>query len=128
MNKQGKKPASRLRSFVHAFQGVFLVFVTQKNFQIQVFFGVIAILSGMFLSISIIAWSLIILAIGLGLSLEAVNTSMEMLSNKVESNYSETIKKVKDIAAAAVLISSIGAAIIGCLIFIPKIINQFSSA
>ena len=128
MNKQGKKPASRLRSFVHAFQGVFLVFVTQKNFQIQVFFGVIAILSGMFLSISIIEWSLIILAIGLVLSLEAVNTSLEILSNKVESNYSETIKKVKDIAAAAVLISSIGAAIIGCLIFIPKIINQFSSA
>ena len=128
MNRQGKKSGSRLRSFVHAFQGVFLVFVTQKNFQIQVFFGVIAILSGMFLSISIIEWSLIILAISLVLSLEAVNTSMEMLSNKVENNYSETIKKVKDIAAAAVLISSIGAAIIGCLIFIPKIINQFSLA
>lgn len=126
MSTKGKKSSSRLKSFKHAFHGIYVVFRSQINFRVQVGFALIAISLGVIFSISTIEWAIIILLIGLVLSLEAINTSLEILCNKVDSNYSESIKKVKDCAAAAVLISSIAAAIIGGVIFLPKILMQFN--
>lgn len=126
MNTKGKKSSSRIKSFGHAFHGIYMVFRTQINFRIQVGFALFAITLGAVLSISATEWTIIILLIGLILSLEAVNTSLEILCNKVDSNYSESIKKVKDSAAAAVLLSSIASLIIGAIIFLPKILQQFN--
>lgn len=127
MNKKGKKSSSRIKSFGHAFHGIFVVFSTQINFRIQTVFALLAIFLGILFSISTIEWTIIILLIGLMLSLETINTSIEILSDKVENNYSESIKKVKDLSAAAVLISSIAAVSIGVIIFFPKIREMINS-
>jgi diacylglycerol kinase len=57
---------------------------------------------------------------------EMLNTALEFLSDFVSPDIHPQIKKVKDVAAAAVLIASIGAAVIGLMIFLPKIINLFT--
>ena len=52
-----------------------------------------------------------------------MNTAIEQLANEVTENYNSRIKIVKDAMAGAVLILSILSAIIGLIIFIPKILN-----
>lgn len=128
MNVKGKQSSSRIKSFANALHGLITVFRSQANFRIQLGIAFIAIILSIWLSISRTEWVLIILLIGLVLGLETINTSIEILCDKVDSNYSESIKKVKDIAAASVLISSIAAAIIACIIFIPKIFLQLNLA
>ncbi len=87
------------------------------------FLGAIAIFLGFFLSISAIEWCFISLSIGLVLSTEAINTSLETICDKTDSGYDESIKKVKDIAAAAALISSMAALVVGSIIYLPKLIE-----
>ena len=128
MKGKGKQSASRIKSFANAFHGLITVFRFQANFRIQLAIALMAIILSIWLSISRTEWGIIILLIGLVLSLETINTSIETLCDKVDSNYSESIRKAKDIAAASVLISSIAAAIIACIIFLPKILLHLNLA
>lgn len=125
MKNDGNYISSRIKSFRDAFHGLWYIIKTQANFRIQVFIGIIAIILGFLLNISVIEWCIIVLAMGFVLGAEAVNSSIELLSDKVEEAYSESIRRIKDTAASSALIVSISAFIIGCLIFLPKIIDQF---
>lgn len=60
-----------------------------------------------------------------GISAEAVNSSIEALADLVSPEYNEAIKRTKDLAAGAVLLMAIAAAIVGFVIFIPKIATIF---
>ena len=60
------------------------------------------------------------IAAAVALAAEAVNSSIEALADLVSPGYNEAIKRTKDLAAGAVLILAIGAATIGCIIFLPK--------
>ena len=84
---------------------------------------IIAIILGIVLKISNIEWIAIIMVIGLVFSIEIINSAIENLADFVSPNYNEIIKKVKDLSAAAVLISALVSLIIGIIIFIPKIIE-----
>ena len=57
------------------------------------------------------------------LAAEAVNSAIEALADRVSPGYDEAIKRTKDLAAGAVLLTAIAAAAVGLLIFIPKIMN-----
>jgi diacylglycerol kinase len=116
---------SRIQSFKLAFHGINLVFNTQSNFRIQLIIGIIALILGFLLKISTTQWCMVILVSGLVLTAESINSSLEYLCDKVEDHHDETIKKVKDISAGAVLISSMSALIIGLIIFLPKIMALF---
>ena len=65
---------------------------------------------------------IIILAMGIVLSAELINTAIERTVDLVTKDYEELAKVAKDAAAGAVLVSSIFVAIIGIIIFLPKII------
>ena len=82
---------------------------------------VVAIALGLFVGLSIMEWGLIIFAIGFVLSAELFNTAVERLGDHIaEGNWNQTVKHLKDIAAAAVLISAIMALAVGIIvIFIP---------
>ena len=75
---------------------------------------------GIYFGISKTEWCLIVIAICMVISAEAFNTSIEHLTDLVSPNYHELAGKTKDVAAAAVLITAIGAAILGLIIFLPK--------
>lgn len=66
-------------------------------------------------------WATVVIVIGAVLSAEAVNSAIESLADLVSPEYNEAIKKTKDLAAGAVLIMAIAAAIVGFIIFIPKL-------
>ena len=83
------------------------------------------IAAGLFFSVSTIEWCLLILAIAMVLCAEGMNTAIEFLTDLASPNFHELAGKTKDVAAGAVLISAIGAAIIGFIIFLPKIWAYF---
>jgi len=70
-------------------------------------------------------WIAISIVIGSVFAAEAINSSIEALSDLVSPDYNEAIKKTKDLAAGAVLILALVAATVGLIIFIPKIGKLF---
>lgn len=98
------------------------LFSNHPNAKVHLLATILVIPLGIFLKISIIEWCIIILCIALVMSMEAMNSALEYIADKVSPEHNELIGKAKDIAAAAVLICAIGAATIGALIFLPKLL------
>ena len=112
----------RIESFKFAFAGIRHFIKSEPNVIIHLLAALIVIICGFFFSINKVEWCLVIFAIGLVLSAEAFNTSIEYLTNLVSPDYHELAGKTKDVAAAAVLLAAIAAAIVGLIIFLPKIL------
>jgi diacylglycerol kinase (ATP) len=81
---------------------------------------------GFYFNITNGEWIVIILCFAIVMTAEAFNSAIEKLVDFVSPGIHPQAGKIKDIAAGAVLITAIIAAIIGCIIFIPKIIILFS--
>ena len=112
----------RLASFRYAIAGILDVTKSQANLKIHLTIALIVIFFGIFLDISNIEWGVVIGCIALVLSAETFNSAIEYLTDLVAPEYHLLAKKTKDAAAGAVLITAIGSAIIGFIIFLPKII------
>lgn len=97
------------------------LFRTQPNARIHAAAAAAAIGLGAYFQISRSEWAVVSLCIALVLSLEALNTAIEHLTDLASPDYHPLAGKAKDVAAAAVLIGAIGAAVAGGLIFFPKI-------
>lgn len=119
--------ARRIKSFKYAFNGLKIVFREEHNARIHLFVSLIVIICGFVFKISIQEWIIVCFAIGLVISMEIINSAIENLSNFVSQEYHDLIKKVKDLSAAAVLISVVSSVIAGLLIFLPKIMHLLSS-
>ena len=78
---------------------------------------------GIFLKISIIEWITCIILFGLVIAAEIINTAIETIVNLVTGEFNPLAKRAKDMAAGAVLVLAISAAIVGLIIFVPKIFN-----
>ena len=111
---------NRLKSFKYAFNGLNSAFY-QSNFRIQLSILLLVVIAGFLTSISLMEWCLIVIVSTIVLTTEAVNTSIEEICNFLTLEHNPHIGKIKDIAAGAVLISAMGAVIVGLLIFLPKI-------
>lgn len=114
---------SIFKSFGFAFEGLKTAFSKGRNFKIQFSLGALAIVLGIILKISIFEWLDLTLVIASVLILELLNTSMEAIVDLVSPEVHPKAKIAKDVSAAAVLIASIGAVVIGGLLFIPKILS-----
>jgi len=111
----------RLHSFRYAFQGLGDLFRSQPNARIHAAAAAAAIGLGAYFQISRSEWAVVSLSIALVLSLEALNTAVEHLTDLVSPDYHPLAGRAKDVAAAAVLLGAVGAAVAGGLIFLPKI-------
>ena len=109
----------RVKSFKFAFVGIFTMLKTQHNSWIHLLATVIVIGAGLFFRVSLVECCLLVIAVMAVWVAEAFNTSLEFLSDAVSTEFHPLVKKVKDVAAGAVLISAIGATIVGLLIFTP---------
>lgn len=116
----------RLKSFSYAFSGLKTLWQEEHNFRIHIFAAILVFIAGVLFNISLIEWVAVILSIGVVLTAETINTSIEKLSDFVSPEKHETIKKVKDLAAAGVLISAATALLTGLIIFLPKLLTLFS--
>jgi diacylglycerol kinase len=116
----------RVASFQYAFQGLKDLFKNQANARIHLVVALFVVIAGFSFHISRMEWIMLVLCIALVLSLEAVNTAIEYLTDLVSPSYHLLAGKAKDVAAAAVLWAAIGAVVIGGLVFFPKIWDAIS--
>lgn len=106
----------------HAVRGFKVVF-QEPNAQIHVVAAAIAFAMGVYLQITSIEWVAVVFAIASVIGAEALNTAVEKAVDVASPEWHETAGQAKDAAAAAVLIFSIGAATVGALIFLPKLLR-----
>ncbi len=116
----------RLDSFRFALAGLRELFSGTANARIHATLSALAIGLGLALHISKNEWFAIIGCIMLVISLEAVNTAIENIIDLISPGQHTLAGKAKDLAAGAVLWAAIGAAVIGALVFLPKILTYFS--
>ena len=112
----------RILSFKYAFKGVFFLFKDQPNAWIHLVAAVGVVIAGLIFNLSTTEWLWIVFAIGFVFSAELFNSAIEEVVNLVSPEFNKKAGMIKDLAAAAVLISAVTAAIVGLVIFIPKIL------
>jgi len=115
----------RLISFKYAINGIKILFREEPNAKIHLFASVCVLVAGYIFRISKDEWIAVILCIVLVIALESINSAIENMADFVSTEKHEMIKKVKDLAAGAVLIGAIASAIVGMIVFLPKIIKIF---
>lgn len=106
-----------LRSFGYAFKGLLTALSEQQNLKIHAAATAIVVLLGFYYAISAIEWCILLIMIALVIAAELINTAIENLTDLVTKEQNPLAGKVKDIAAAAVLVLSIVSGIVGILIF-----------
>jgi diacylglycerol kinase len=116
-----------LRSVGFALQGAVQFFSKQRNAKIQTVMGILAISLGFIVSITPYQWLLVLFCIGLVISLEMINSAIEIFCDMVTTDFHPGIKIIKDVAAGAVLIASVASLVIGLIIFIPALTNFLNS-
>lgn len=111
----------RILSFKYAFQGLNFALKKEPNLKFHFFVGLMVIFSGVFLRISRTDWILVIILIGLVISVELTNTSVEKVVDAFTDKSHPGAKLAKDISAGAVLTVALVSAVAGLIIFLPYI-------
>lgn len=113
----------RAKSFGYAFSGLQVLISEEHNARIHLVVSILVVTLGFYLNISSLEWVALILCIGFVFVLEIINSSIENIADFIEPQRNQDIKKIKDLAAAAVLLGSFTAVIIGLVIFVPKLVQ-----
>ena len=121
MSKKESFLVNRLKSIGYAFKGAVYLAKTESSIKIQVCIAIAVTIAGLYFDISNTEWLIQIAFIGLVMSLEAMNTSVEYISDFIHPERHESIGRIKDIAAGAVFIAAVSATIAALIIYIPKI-------
>lgn len=116
-----EKSKKLINSFKYAIQGILSSFKTERNMKIHIFVMILVIIAGVILKINKYEWIACILCFAIVISGELFNTAIETVVDMVMPYKNDKAKSAKDIAAGAVLTLAIGAAVIGVIIFVPKI-------
>ena len=119
-NQQDGFVKGRMRSLKFALKGLWLLITTEHSIMVQISVAVVMTFVGLWLDISKTEWLFQILAIGLVLVAESLNTAVEKLCDFVHPEYNKRIGFIKDVAAGAVSFAAITAIIIGMFIYLPK--------
>ncbi|MGX7262770.1 diacylglycerol kinase family protein [Enterococcus crotali] len=121
-DKQTTKNKHFVASLEFALQGIKTVFKEERNMRTHVFMGIVAIVAGFIFQLVISEWLWLLLAIFLVLAMEIINTVFENVVDMVTDFHFHPIgKKIKDMAAGAVLLTTGFAVVVGALLFVPKI-------
>lgn len=111
--------SGRIRSGTHAVHGIIELLKSQQNAWVHALATLSVIIAGAVVGVSVTEWCLLILVITTVWVAEGVNTAFEFLCDVASPDFHPLVKKSKDVAAGAVLLSAVGAAAVGLIIFIP---------
>lgn len=111
------------RSFKAAFEGIKATYVKEQNIKIHTVIAFLVLLFGFLLKISYAEWLVCLVLIGFVLMAEFFNTAIEYVVDLASPNIHPLAKAAKDTASAGVLMMAILSAAIGCVIFVPKLIE-----
>ena len=112
-----------VNSFKYAWQGIIQAYKGEQNLKIHTFIAILVIVFGFFLKISYVEWLVCLILIGLVIMAEFINTALEYVVDLASPHIHPLAKAAKDTASAGVLMMAIISAVIGLVIFIPKIID-----
>lgn len=105
------------QSFKWAMHGLKTVWREERNFRIEIVVAIVVLLIGIIDGLTTTKWAFVFVAITLVLSAEIVNTAIEDICNRIEPKHDPIIGKIKDIMAGFVLVTCIGAVLIGFVVF-----------
>jgi undecaprenol kinase/diacylglycerol kinase (ATP) len=111
----------RLKSFSYAFSGLKTAVKEEHNARIHLVAAVAVVAFAFFFELNSYEWIAIIFAIGFVFAMELINSAIENTADFISLKKHDTIRKIKDLSAAAVLISALTALAVGLIIFLPKI-------
>ncbi|MCM8764660.1 MAG: diacylglycerol kinase [Candidatus Omnitrophica bacterium] len=114
---QNEKNQDIVESFTNSFRGLFYALKNERNLRIHFGIGCIVILGGVFFRLPFVDFLVLVLVVSMVIIAEILNTAIEMFSDMFFDQYHVQIRKIKDVAASAVLVSAITSVIIGYLIF-----------
>jgi diacylglycerol kinase (ATP) len=112
--------SGRLKSVSFAVKGAVKLITTEHSIMVQFSIAIIMTIVGFCIQITATEWLFQILAIGLVMSVEGINTAVEKIADFIHPDYHERIGFIKDIAAGAVFFAAITAVFIGLIIYVPK--------
>jgi diacylglycerol kinase len=108
-----------IKSFRYAFRGMWYVTKSEQNIRLHLLASVMVIILMVVFQVALWQAVILVLVMSLVLTLELINTIFEKMVDVLQPRIHFYVEVIKDIMAAAVLVSSIGAVIIGILIFAP---------
>jgi len=114
-------PVREINSFKYAFEGLINAIFTEPNFRIQLLIVAFSIVLGKIYIITKIEWSLLVLSLGLLLVVELINTVIEEIMDRFMKEYDNGVKIIKDLSAAAVLVTAFTVLANLIIVFFPKI-------
>ena len=121
MTKKESFFTNRIKSVGYAFKGAIILLKKEASIKVQFTISLLVTAAGFFFNISSTEWTIQLLAIGLVMSLEGINTAVEEIANFIHPEHHSKIGLIKDIAAGAVFFASFFATIIGFIIYMPRI-------
>lgn len=114
-----------IKSFGYSFKGLRTVFREEQNLKIQFFAAIIILILAWYFSVDRLELIILILSMGLVILAEVLNSAVERVTDVLKPRINDYVKEIKDIMAAAVMITAITSIIIGILIFYPHILKLF---
>lgn len=126
MIKDNRFVSGRIKSVKFAVLGAFKLATTEHSIMVQLTIATLLIGAGFYFQISTTEWMFQILAFGLVLAIEGLNTAVEKIADFIHPEFHDRIGFIKDIAAGAVLFAACSALTIGFIIYLPKIILVFN--
>lgn len=116
---------NRLKGFVYAIKGALILLKKEESIQVQMFIALLVIVAGFYFDITATEWMFQLIAIGLVLSIEGLNTAVEEIANFVHPDFHNQIGLIKDIAAGAVFFAAVIAVTIAAIIYVPYVLEYF---
>ena len=113
------------KSFTYACRGLIKTFKEEQNLRIQSIAALLVVLSAWFFQVNRLEWCLLILVVGLVIFAEIINSAVERVTDVLKPRINNYVKEIKDIMAAAVMLASLIAVIVGVIIFAPYFVNLF---
>lgn len=120
-----RSTASLIAAFGFAFAGLWYLLRTQRNAQIHCLVGACALALAAALRVERWEWITLVLTIALVLAAESANTAIEAAVDVATSQRHPLAKVAKDVAAGTVLLCAITSVIVGCIIFIPHLLELY---
>jgi undecaprenol kinase len=109
-----------LKSFTYAWRGLVKTWREEQNLQIHTIVAFVVIFLAYIFSVTFTEWLVLILTILLVILMEVVNSAIERVTDILKPRIHGYVKEIKDIMAAAVMLASLGAILIGFMIFAPR--------
>lgn len=115
--------SGRIQSGTHAVSGILEMLRSQHNAWLHAIATLFVVIAGWLLGVTATQWCFLILAIMAVWVAEGLNTAFEFLCDVASPDFHPLIKKCKDVAAGAVLLSALGALAVGLIVFVPYLLE-----